>query len=379
MKTKMKKKCVKILTMIICMVSLVSALVIAPSADITDMEYNDYERIEARFDPSLFPVTVDSTTGLPLGTTNIEIEYNQSIQGWLSLSTSSSDYNSQDYYFNKIKIKSSLSYASGSTTVYYTLQVFLDDVNSISYTVHNKNGSPYMYSLWYLLNGSGTTWYMVNGDTFDLTLFYIPSALSNLSIQNSTNAIVNYKQFSSIGTTNFTKVPQALYSDGYADGLANAPSDGGYDDGYTDGYDEGYIKGVDFGLEEGYGNGYDQGSIDGYQDGYTDGENEGYGIGYDDGYSIGNEEGYSDGYDYGYIDGEKYGWDNGFGAGQNDMAETSHTFKEMVFAIFDAPSRLIDSMLNFDIFGINLAGLVKTIITIAVVAVILVILLKWLL
>ena len=148
---------------------------------------------------------------------------------------------------------------------------------------------------------------------------------------------------------------------------------------YPKTYNDGYLNGFDFGLEEGYGNGYDQGNIDGIQHGIQEGIQQGLTEGYNEGYDHGYSDGNADGYSLGYDEGELYGWQNGFGAGQNDMAETSHTFKEMVFAIFDAPSRLIDSMLNFDIFGINLAGLVKTIITLAVVAVILVILLKWLL
>ncbi len=121
-----------------------------------------------------------------------------------------------------------------------------------------------------------------------------------------------------------------------------------YLDGYRTGSDMGYEHGRQDGLELGYNNGYQQGEVDGYYNGSQDG----------------------------YREGEKYGWDNGFGAGQDDMAKTSSTFKDVVFAIFDAPTRLIDGMLNFDIFGINLAGLVKTLLTLAVVAVILVVLIK---
>ena len=73
----------------------------------------------------------------------------------------------------------------------------------------------------------------------------------------------------------------------------------------------------------------------------------------------------------------KNDWANGFGAGQNDMAETTQSFKDMVFAIFDAPVTLIDGMLGFEIFGINMAGLVKTIITLAVVALIVFVILKF--
>lgn len=140
-------------------------------------------------------------------------------------------------------------------------------------------------------------------------------------------------------------------------------------------YNMGYQAGYDDAYQSGYTDGYD----DGFEDGWIVGDQEGNIAGYNSGYAVGYTDGETEGYALGYDEGEAYGWQNGFGAGQNDMAETSHTFKEMVFAIFDAPSRLIDSMLNFDIFGINLAGLVKTIITLAVVAVILVVLLKWLL
>ena len=59
------------------------------------------------------------------------------------------------------------------------------------------------------------------------------------------------------------------------------------------------------------------------------------------------------------------------------MAKTSSTFKDVVFAIFDAPIRLIDGMLNFDIFGINLSGVVKTLITLAVVALVVFSILKF--
>jgi hypothetical protein len=116
------------------------------------------------------------------------------------------------------------------------------------------------------------------------------------------------------------------------------------------------------------------------------------GYGYDEGYSSGHSEGFDDGlqqgrknwyqprYDKGYADAEevhKNDWANGFGAGQNDMAETTQSFKDMVFAIFDAPVTLIDGMLGFEIFGINIAGLVKTIITLAVVSLIVFVILKF--
>lgn len=122
--------------------------------------------------------------------------------------------------------------------------------------------------------------------------------------------------------------------------------------GYVDGYVAGYEYGVDVGYDYGFEQGYGEGKMAGY------------------------ENGYNEGHDKGYAEGEKYGYDNGFGAGQDDMAKTTESFKDMVFAIFDAPVTLIDGMLNFDIFGINLAGLVKTVITLAVVALIVFAILK---
>ncbi|MBQ7348166.1 MAG: hypothetical protein IJW55_09420 [Clostridia bacterium] len=159
--------------------------------------------------------------------------------------------------------------------------------------------------------------------------------------------------------------------------------------GYSTGYENGYYTGEANGLGTGYTNGYEAGYADGetdtylpaYNEGVADGNSIGYENGYTDGYDVGHTDGEAvgeqTGYANGYAEGEKYGWDNGFGAGQNDMAETQGSFKDMVFAVFDAPVTLIDGMLGFEIFGINLAGLVKTIITMAVVAVIVFAILKF--
>ena len=139
-----------------------------------------------------------------------------------------------------------------------------------------------------------------------------------------------------------------------------------------------YLQAIqDYGYEEGYYSGHS----DGYDDGLQKGRENWYQPRYDQGYADAKDTyyflGIEDGYDQGYNEGEKYGWDSGFGAGQNDMAETTSAFKNMVFAIFDAPVSLIDGMLNFDIFGINMARLVKTIITLAVVALIVFVILKF--
>lgn len=392
MKNKLKKHGVKILTMIICMVTIVTALVIAPSADTTDFQPNDFACIQATYNPYLFPTEYTNVSSEFIkGKMDFTVEYNQTNQGKFSFITSHSSPTSMTYYFNKLRIVFNYVYGSNYSYVNHSVALTFDDDIEYRIGVYSTQGvrsTPYVS----YTNDSGyyTSVKLNEGDTVSMSLYYDPSALTYFEARFP-SWYGNLLDLASLGYTSFDLISQPTYSEGYADGLANAPSDGGYDDGYTNGYDqgsidgyqqgytdgekEGYIKGTDFGLEEGYGNGYDQGTIDGYQQGYTEGER----IGYNDGYELGYSDGNGDGYSLGYDEGEAYGWANGFGAGQNDMAETSDTFKEMVFAIFDAPSRLIDSMLNFDIFGINLAGLVKTIITLAVVAVILVILLKWLL
>lgn len=104
--------------------------------------------------------------------------------------------------------------------------------------------------------------------------------------------------------------------------------DDGYDDGYDVGFDDGYDDGENTGFQTGYGDGYDVGVVDGYNEGVTDG--------YDDGYDVGYTNGINDG----------------------EIA------KKSIFAIFDAPIKVLTSLLDFDIFGINLLSTFKVILTI---------------
>ena len=110
----------------------------------------------------------------------------------------------------------------------------------------------------------------------------------------------------------------------------------------------------------------------GWEQGYAAGESYGYTTGHSVGYHEGEEAGYGEG----YATGEAKGYMEGFGAGQDDMAKTEASFKDMIFAIFDAPSVLIDGILNFEIFGINLAAFVKVLVTLVVTSVVVVFLLK---
>lgn len=118
--------------------------------------------------------------------------------------------------------------------------------------------------------------------------------------------------------------------------------------------------------------------------------NAGYGEGYDEMWNIADEryneiaeeakyEGESIGYEKGYAAAEALhanDYQNGFAAGQTDAMNSTSSLKDMIFSIFSAPGDLINGILDFDLFGINMASLVKTLITLAITALIIVFLIK---
>ena len=101
------------------------------------------------------------------------------------------------------------------------------------------------------------------------------------------------------------------------------------------------------------------GSLDSYNEAYNTGKNDGYNAGKADGEAL-------------HVDDYK----NGFSAGQTDAMNSTSSLKDMFFSIFSAPADLINGILDFDLFGINLASLVKTLITLTVTALIVVFLIK---
>lgn len=157
---------------------------------------------------------------------------------------------------------------------------------------------------------------------------------------------------------------------------------------FGEGYDVGYVDGEQDGFEDGYDSGFSTGEIvgneSGYAKGYTDGESDGYSSGYD----IGHGKGYKDAvekeqggwYLSGYLEGEEDGYNIGYGdgfdEGQTDGLEASTNFGDLVIGIFEAPLTLINGMLDFDFLGINVAGLVKVLLTLGVTAAIMFAVLK---
>lgn len=77
------------------------------------------------------------------------------------------------------------------------------------------------------------------------------------------------------------------------------------------------------------------------------------------------EEFYTNGYDRGYGNGLKDGFDGA------DTSQAWMNLKDTIFVIFDAPFYVISQSLNFDLFGINIAGAIISIISVALIVFIL--------
>ena len=86
--------------------------------------------------------------------------------------------------------------------------------------------------------------------------------------------------------------------------------------------------------------------------------------------------GYDVGYGFGFEEGNVKGFTDGKAEGIRVTEAGAFDLQNLIIGIFEAPSVLIDSMLNFDIFGINLSMFVKTLLTMAVVAVVVYFVLK---
>ena len=101
------------------------------------------------------------------------------------------------------------------------------------------------------------------------------------------------------------------------------------------------------------------GALDSYDEAYNTGKNDGYNAGKAAGEALHADD-----------------YKNGFAAGQTDALNSNSSLKDLIFSIFSAPAYFINGILDFDFFGINLATLVKTLITLVAVALVVIFLLK---
>lgn len=85
-----------------------------------------------------------------------------------------------------------------------------------------------------------------------------------------------------------------------------------------------------------------------------------YQSGYDVGYGVGKADGLTEGYNNGVT--------VGFSQGQTDIVKTSGTLRQFISAIFTAPSHFINTIFDFELFGFNVAGIVRTILALLILA-----------
>lgn len=105
--------------------------------------------------------------------------------------------------------------------------------------------------------------------------------------------------------------------------------------------------------ESGYESGYGFGYTDGYDEGLDIGTNQGY----QSGYSDGNTQGYQTGYASGLLDGQSYD-------------QTALTIFTGIIEVGLLPVNIFLQMFNYEIFGINISGVVSALLTISIVIII---------
>ena len=125
---------------------------------------------------------------------------------------------------------------------------------------------------------------------------------------------------------------------------------------YDNGYDAGYSAGYDTGIKDN--TGYDTGYFDGYKVGSENGYNAGYEAGNDEGYSVGYNQGETIGYNSGYAAGEEAGYDTGYQKGSYDV---NLSLTEVTATGIGAFSDLLMQLLNFEVAGISVWGILATI------------------
>ena len=182
------------------------------------------------------------------------------------------------------------------------------------------------------------------------------------------------------------------YSNGYSQGMAAVDRDYYYQIGYNEGYTAGensvntqyyWDSGYNAGVVEGKSQGFDEGVASVDTDKY-------YNNGYDQGYSVGYDAGvaYSDplyhwsqGFEQGIIEG-RYGYTENSevtaqvndayrnGVKQGESNDVSDSFIDLVGEIAFAPYRAVSAMFDFEIFGINIAGLCFELLTIIIVLIV---------
>lgn len=91
------------------------------------------------------------------------------------------------------------------------------------------------------------------------------------------------------------------------------------------------------------------------------------------GYTTGYQTGYDSGYLQGFNDGESNGYQIGFGDGYAEASNQDQTAVVIFTGICEVgllPVNVFLGILNFEVFGINIGGLVASLMTVAIVVIV---------
>ena len=297
----------------------------------------------------------------------------------------------------------------------------LNNLSNIQYHLYSFNGSavsnPFNITTSGVISASG----LMGSYSFSVSMSKISTFFGyGNTINNNSILVFGYPD----STLFVTLASDGLYSKflAYREGVTAGA--GTYEDGYNAGYSAGQTAGEQTGYQNGYNAGYTEGEGVGYNTGYTEGNNTGYTNGqnsvinhpsdydlytqeqynnnyntgytngqssvinrpqdydlytqseydanYNLGYNVGIDTGYANGYDKGYFDGDIDGYNNGVSDGYTDGYNASmngkSSFKDLMFAIVDAPFNVLSNAFDFEIFGINLSYFLIAIVSLLLVA-----------
>lgn len=158
-----------------------------------------------------------------------------------------------------------------------------------------------------------------------------------------------------------------IYNQGVTAGLVQ-----GYDSGWAAGEESGYNKGYDVGANEGYNEGLNAGELAGYDKGYSKGRDDGFVEGFSQGGadSIKGLANYCEAQGIKFVDQpssieaiykaiKDRGW--------TEAADQGTLTTKLIFTALEAPINVVLGAANFEVFGINFAG-----VTFAILAAVLV-------
>lgn len=145
------------------------------------------------------------------------------------------------------------------------------------------------------------------------------------------------------------------------DGLSGI-TDEAYNSGFEAGQTNGYNNGYRVGKQEGYNSGYETGRAEAQSEAYQ----QGYNSGYESGKAEGGTEKYQEGYEYGYLVGQDAGYKKGYAAGQEaGDGGVQLDIPSVISAVPIAVKNFVNTSFGFEVFGINVAGLLSVIMIIA--------------